>query len=89
MDSLSELRPSKRTLFEENGKIYKDKLSKLDKEFSLFINNLNKIGYNCSRGYRNDIKQRLLTIAFQRRFRQELVDGKIDKECFLISKNLV
>ena len=42
MDSLSELRPSKRTLFEENGKIYKDKLSKIDKEFSLFINNLNK-----------------------------------------------
>ena len=42
VDSLSELRPSKRTLFEENGKIYKDKLSKIDKEFSLFINNLNK-----------------------------------------------
>jgi len=42
VDSLSELRPSKRRLFEENGKIYKDKLSKIDKEFSLFINNLNK-----------------------------------------------
>ena len=42
VESLSELRPSKRTLFEENGKIYKDKLSKIDKEFSLFINNLNK-----------------------------------------------
>jgi len=42
VDSLSELRPSKRILFEENGKIYKDKLSKIDKEFSLFINNLNK-----------------------------------------------
>ena len=40
--SLSELRPSKRELFEENGKMYKDKLSKIDKEFSLFINNLNK-----------------------------------------------
>ena len=42
VDSLSELRPSKRTLFEENGKIYKDKLSKIDEEFSLFINNLDK-----------------------------------------------
>jgi len=42
VDSLSELRPSKREFFEENGKIYKEKLSKLDKEFSLFINNLNK-----------------------------------------------
>ena len=40
--SLSELRPDKRELFEENGKIYKEKISKLDKEFSLFIKNLNK-----------------------------------------------
>ena len=42
VDSLSELRPSKSKLFEENGKMYKYKLSKIDKEFSLFINNLNK-----------------------------------------------
>ena len=62
-------------------------LSNFDKK--VFIKNLNKIGYNCTRGYRNDIKQRLLTIAFQRRFRQELIDGKIDKECLLISKNLI
>ena len=65
------------------------KLSLSNFEKNIFINNLNKIGYNCSRAYKNDIKQKLLTIAFQRRFRQELVDGKIDKECFLISKNLV
>ena len=30
-----------------------------------------------------------LTKAFQRRFRQDLVDGKIDQECLIISKNLV
>jgi manganese transport system substrate-binding protein len=42
VDSLSELRPSKRRFFEENGKMYKDKISKIDKEFSLFINNLDK-----------------------------------------------
>ena len=42
VESLSELRPSKRKLFEENGEAYKHKLSKIDKEFSLFINNLNK-----------------------------------------------
>ena len=30
-----------------------------------------------------------LTIAFQRRFRQDLINGIIDKECLLISKNLV
>ena len=27
--------------------------------------------------------------AFQRRFRQELINGKIDQECVLISKNLL
>ena len=42
VESLSELRPSKRELFEKNGKVYKEKLSKLDKEFSLFISNLDK-----------------------------------------------
>ena len=30
-----------------------------------------------------------ITFAFQRRFRQELVNGKIDKECLLISENLI
>ena len=30
-----------------------------------------------------------LTKAFQRRFRQNLINGKIDQECFLISKNLM
>ena len=45
-------------------------------------------------GYRNiDLKKlntnKLIIKAFQRRFRQELVNGKIDKECFLISKNLI
>ncbi len=42
VESLSELRPSKRQFFEKNGKIYKDKLSKIDEQFSLFINNLDK-----------------------------------------------
>ena len=27
--------------------------------------------------------------AFQRRFRQELVNGKLDKECLIISNNLL
>ena len=34
-------------------------------------------------------KERLIIKAFQRRFRQDLINGKIDKECFLISKNLI
>ncbi len=32
---------------------------------------------------------KLVTKAFQRRFRQQLIDGVIDKECLLISKNLL
>ena len=42
VESLSELRPSKRELFEKNGKLYKNKLAKIDQEFSLFVNNLDK-----------------------------------------------
>ena len=42
VESLSELRPTKKELFKKNGKIYKNKIAKIDKEFSLFINNLDK-----------------------------------------------
>jgi len=42
VDSLSELKPSKAELFKNNGQIYKDKIAKIDKDFSLFINNLDK-----------------------------------------------
>ena len=50
----------------------------------IFFNNLYKIGY--SKIYK---KKEDLVIAFQRKFRQKLINGKIDKECFLISKNLL
>ena len=56
-----------------------------------FFNNLFKIGY--SKKTPNDLSKdkhiRNVTKAFQRRFRQELVNGKIDQECLLISKNLI
>ena len=42
VDSLSELKPSKAESFKNNGQIYKNKISQLDKDFSLFINNLEK-----------------------------------------------
>ena len=42
VESLSELRPSKKELFEKNGKIYKNKIAKIDEDFSMFINNLDK-----------------------------------------------
>ena len=47
-----------------------------------FLKNLCKIGYSITNN-NSAIK------AFQRRYRQALIDGKIDKECFLISKNLL
>ena len=35
------------------------------------------------------LNKKFLFTAFQRRFRQSLINGKSDKECFLISKNLL
>ena len=54
-----------------------------------FIKNLNLIGY--SNGHRKKTKVYNVKIikAFQRKFRQSLINGKIDLECFLISKSLV
>ncbi len=56
-----------------------------------FFSNLRKIGYSFQYQKKKDKKKSLIYLikAFQRRFRQELVNGKIDKECFIISKNLV
>ena len=54
-----------------------------------FFKNLRNIGYNDIKGLNKNISEKYLTIAFQRRFRQSLIDGKVDKECYLISKNLV
>jgi len=47
-----------------------------------FLRNLNKIGYRRS----NKVQ---LVKSFQRRFRQSLVNGKIDQECLKISENLI
>ena len=54
-----------------------------------FINNLFKIGYPRSLKINKNKYNKIITFAFQRRFRQELVNGKIDKECLLISENLI
>tara|TARA_B100000287_G_scaffold54996_1_gene48274 strand:- start:867 stop:1781 length:915 start_codon:yes stop_codon:yes gene_type:complete len=40
--ALTELKPESEEIFVKNGKIYKDRLSQIDKEFSLFINTLKK-----------------------------------------------
>ena len=51
-----------------------------------FFNNLVKIGYQ---KINKKNKKIFIVKAFQRRYRQELIDGKIDKECLLISQNLI
>ena len=58
-------------------------------EENMFLKNLRKIGYNDIKGMKSHQNLKFLTLAFQRRFRQSLVNGKLDKECLLISKNLV
>ena len=72
--------------------LIKNRKLKIDKiEENIFFRNLFKIGY--SKKYPKDKSKnkylRKLAKTFQRRFRQELVDGKIDQECLIISKNLI
>ena len=54
-----------------------------------FIKNLYKIGYPKNIFFSKHKYIKLLTTAFQRRYRQELVNGIIDQECLFISKNLI
>ena len=65
------------------------KISKIEK--NIFFNNLFKIGYSKKYSKDNSKNRYLIELAktFQRRFRQELVNGKIDQECLLISKSLI
>ena len=42
VDYLSELKPSEAESFKNNGQIYKNKIAKIDEDFSHFINNLEK-----------------------------------------------
>jgi len=58
-------------------------------EQNIFLKNLHKIGYNDVKGFKFHQNMKYLTLAFQRRFRQSLVNGKIDKECLLITKSLL
>jgi N-acetylmuramoyl-L-alanine amidase len=67
----------------------KKKISNVDRK--IFFNNLSKIGYSIiiPTKSKKDKFFNFLIIAFQRRFRQELVNGKIDQECLIISESLV
>jgi len=74
---------------QELTKNRKLKINKIEEEF--FFTNLFKIGYSkkIPKDVNKDRYLRDVTKAFQRRFRQELVNGKTDQECLLISKNLI
>ena len=74
---------NKRNLF-KNRKV---NVSKREKES--FIRNIHKIGYPKNNKIKKNKYQKIITEAFQRRFRQELVNGVIDNECLKISKNLL
>ena len=76
----------KRQELTKNRKVKIDKISE-----NLFFNNLFKIGYskNIPKNLNKNEYLRYMTKAFQRRFRQELISSKIDRECLLISKNLL
>tara|TARA_B100000963_G_scaffold37627_1_gene28096 strand:+ start:1 stop:735 length:735 start_codon:yes stop_codon:yes gene_type:complete len=67
--------------------IRNQKISKTDKK--IFLNNLYKIGYKKKTNVTKITNIKILTTAFQRRFRQSLVNGIIDRECLIISENLM
>ena len=74
----------------KESKLVKLRLGKVDlNEKEEFIKNLYKLGYNKIKSIKSVNENKILTKAFQRRFRQSLINGKIDKECLLISKNLL
>ena len=65
-------------------KFRKKKISNM--EITIFVKYLNKIGY-FAKGLNNTKKLKLVK-SFQRRFRQKLVNGKIDRECLIIAEKL-
>ena len=70
--------------------LIKYRLKKINflEEKNFFIN-LHKIGYIKIQSNSSIYKKRLLIKAFQRRFRQGLVNGIPDQECLILSKNLI
>ena len=72
------------------NELKKDRSIRLNEiEESKFLENLYIIGYNRIKKLNYNSNKKNLLKAFQRRFRQSLINGKSDKECLLISKNLL
>jgi N-acetylmuramoyl-L-alanine amidase len=79
--------------FDQKRLIKKRFLKTSNLEKKLFFKNICKIGYSIkvSNNINLNEAQYIKTVikAFQRRFRQDQIDGKIDQECLIISKNLI
>ena len=77
----------------QNELIKNRNLKTSSKEKNLFLTNLFKIGYQKKFLYNSNFNRKsfdqIISKAFQRRFRPEIINGKIDQECLLISQNLV
>jgi len=77
----------------QNELIKNRNLKTSSKEKNLFLTNLFKIGYQKKFLYNLNFNRisfdQIISKAFQRRFRPEIINGKIDQECLLISQNLV
>ena len=77
----------------QNELIKNRNLKTSSKEKNLFLTNLFKIGYQKKFLYNSNFNRisfdQIISKAFQRRFRPEIVNGKIDQECLLISQNLL
>jgi len=72
------------------GKIKKYRLKKLNKvQENQLLKNLYFLGYRNNKKIDSHLYKKYLITAFQRRFRQELINNQIDQECLLISENLV
>ena len=67
-----------------NKILKKNRMKKINiNEQKNFFKFLFKIGYS-----KKVLNKKILVSAFQRRFRQELINGKIDQECLIIIQNL-
>ena len=73
----------------QNLIIKKRKIQIEKKDKLKFFKNLSKIGYPLIKSIYDTKYTRLIIKAFQRRFRQELINGIVDLECLVISNNLV
>ena len=69
---------------EQSKKLRKQKIKK--KESIKYFKYLKKIGYFVKIIKKQNSSK--LVKSFQRRFRQDLIDGKIDKECLIIAEKL-